>query len=279
MNPALRKTAWPVTAGRMLVVGVLAALIPASAAAATPVLDTSESQVQIAADGTATVELTYQVLADPEGTEVAEVSLSSLDFGAAEVQDLQISDPQGGALDHDSTTVSAKTTTVVALAEPLQPGENQELQVSYTVSGAGEVDGETLTTNVPVLAMDHPAASAAPATFSAQVQLPAGHSLIEGFPSDTADVTETDGATVLHYQTPAVPSLLRAVSTEGQPTWWTTETQVQAILGLTIVVGLAMIYISFIRPQRRAAQAAAQSTSNTEPADEPVSAKNENRGL
>jgi len=279
VSPSPRKASWRPAATRALVVGALAVLLPASAAAATPVLDTSESQVQIDADGTATVELTYQLLADPEGTEVGEVSLSALDFGATEVQDLQITDPQGGAMDHESTTAGAKTTTVVTLADPLQPGQTQELQVSYAVAGAGELADETLTTNVPVLVLDHPAASAAPATFSAQVQLPAGHSLIEGFPSDAVDVTETDGATVLHYQTPAVPSLLRAVSTEGQPTWWTTETQMQTILGLTIVVGLAMIYVSFIRPQRRAAQAAAQAKSSTEPADAPVSAENQNRGL
>ncbi len=59
---------------------------------------------------------------------------------------------------------------------------------------------------------------------------------------------------------PAITSVLRVVSTSGQPPFWTTETQMEVALGLTIVVGIGLLYVSFVRPQRKAAQARATTT-------------------
>lgn len=241
----------------------LAVALPVSASADAQ-LDTAQSRVVLDTNGSAQVEIDYRITGAAEEEAATTVSFSSLDFNGAVVEDLDVTTADGIPLEHQSDLVNGKTTTVVTLPEALEPGQEQDVVLAYAVSGAGAAGGEELTTNVPVLAMDNPAPTSAPGTFTATVELPAGHSRVEGFPADTSDVTESGGATVLHYSLPAVPSLLRTVSTAGEPTWWTTETVMETILGLSIIGGVIALYFAFVRPRRATAAA---------------TANNENRGL
>lgn len=238
-----------------ILVATLLALAAPVAACADPVLETAEAEVQVDADGTATVRLTYHLIADAEGQPVDSLSFSYLDFGGEQPQDLQVTGPEGSELTHESQTTKAETNTTVALAEPLAPGQQGTFELSYAVPAIGVPDGEELSSNIPMVTLDQPAATAAPETFTATLQLPAEHTLVEGFPANPAVDTAADGSEVLHYQVPAMTSVLRVVSTAGQPTFWTTETQMEAVLVLTIVVGIGLLYVSFVRPQRKAARA------------------------
>ncbi|WP_256839825.1 hypothetical protein [Ornithinimicrobium faecis] len=239
----------------VLVATLVAFATPIAAASADPVLETADAEVELAADGTATVQLTYHILADADGEPVDSLSFSYLDFGGAQPQNLLVTGPDGTELPHESQTTKAETNTTVTLAEPLAPGQPGTFEVSYAVPAADAPEGNELSSNIPMVTLDQPAATAAPETFTATLQLPAEHTLVEGFPANPAVDTTTDGSEVLHYQVPALTSVLRVVSTSGQPTFWTTETQMEAALVLTIVVGIGLLYVSFVRPQRKAAQA------------------------
>lgn len=252
-TPALGRPARRAAAVLIATLLVLATSI--STASADPVLETAEAAVQLDADGTASVRLTYHVSADAEGQSVDSLSFSYLDFGGGLPQDLRVTGPGGAELVHESETTKLKTNTTVSLNEPLSPGQKGIFEVSYAVPAAGVVDGEELTSNIPMLTLHQPAASAAPETFTATLRLPEGHTLVEGFPANPDIDTAADGTQVLHYQVPAVTSLLQAVSTAGDPPFWTTQAQMVAALLLTIIVGIGLLYVSFVRPQRNAANA------------------------
>lgn len=236
-------------------VGMLAVVGSASSAAADPVLDTADVQVQVSADGSATVEMTYSIAGGqiaPTGADA--LTFSALDFGDTELQDLQITTVQGSTLEPEMETNGSKTSVTTALPERLEAGETAEFVVRYAVPGAGIPDGETMTANVPMLTLDDAALTAAPGTFTATVELPSGYSYVEGFPSNTSDITESAaGSTILHYEVPAAPALLRSVSTQGDPPLLTTERLMELILLLTIILGVVALYFSFVRPHRRAA--------------------------
>ncbi|MCE0485465.1 hypothetical protein [Ornithinimicrobium sediminis] len=255
---------------------ILAVALPL-AASADATLDTAQTQVVLDASGSAQVEINYRITGSADGETAQTVSFSSLNFDGAVVDDLRVT-AAGTPLQFESELVNAKTTTVVTLPEALEPGQDQDLVLAYVVPSAGSIDGEELTTNVPILAMDNPAASSAPGTFTATVEMPAGHSRVEGFPSNTSDVTEAGEATVLHYSLPAVPAVLRTVSTEGEPSWWTTEALMETLLGLSIIAGIVALYFGFVRPHRRNATGTDQHSPQADTSRGSIHA-DKNRGL
>lgn len=244
-------------------------------------LDTAQADIEIAADGSSRVQLDYRVTGTEDGQASDAVSFSALSFNGATVEDVQVTTAAGAVLDHQAETTNGKTTILVTLPDSLPAGEDEELVFTYSVPDAGVLDGEELTTHVPIVAADVPASGADPGTFTATVELPAGHTLVEGFPAKVDDVAEAGGLTVLRYSVPAVPALIRVVTTTGEPTWLgTTEAQVELILLLVLVGGLVAIYYSFLRPLR-AAQANASTNGGAGDAGTPaqVPTYDESRGL
>lgn len=229
----------------------ITALTGPTAAAGTE-LDTAQAQITIGADGTSTVQINYHINGAQEGEPSDTIGFSALPFQGAAIEDLQVTTGDGAALDHRTDSANGKTAIEVVLPEPLPAGQQTDLTITYTVPNAGALDGDQLTTNVPIVAPNDPAPDADPDNFTATVQLPDGHTHIEGFPATADEATDSGGVTTLHYSLPAVPALVRAVTTTGETSWLsTTESQMELILLLAIIAGLIAIYFSFIRPMRQ----------------------------
>lgn len=268
-------------AGTFAAVCMIAVVGTASSASADPVLDTADVQVQVGVDGSATVEMDYSITGgqvEPTGADT--LTFSALDFGNTELQDLQITTAQGSALEPQLETLGSKTSVTTALAEPLDAGETADFVVRYVVPGAGIPDGEAMTAQVPMLTLDNPATTAAPGTFTATVELPSGYAYVEGFPSNTSDITESaSGSTMLHYSVPAAPALLRSVSTQGNPPLLTTELLMELILLLVIILGIIALYYSFVRPHRRSDADTIPPAPAIDRDRGPVHSENRSRGL
>ncbi|WP_026874516.1 hypothetical protein [Jiangella gansuensis] len=248
-------------ARRAVMVSVLAVLAPiagASAAAADPTLVDVDATVEVDDQGTAQVQLDYVVAGGAAGEEPATtLSFSVLDFsgtGRAPVDDIEITTADGARLEVTTETVELKTTVTATLAEPLTPGTETELTVRYSAPEAGDVTGDRMTTDVPMLTFDLPAASTAPGVFSASVRLAPDHRYVEGFPANPRDVAVSGNRTEVSYDVPAMPALLRSVSTTGDAPLLTLSRSVNLVLVLTLLAGGAALYVSITRGRARAAE-------------------------
>ena len=235
----------------------VALAVPAAAAG----LEQADAVVDVDDQGTAHVEIGYVVTGGADGDEPAEtVSFSALAFddaGAVPIEDVVVATGDGQELDTSVETVKLKTTVTATLAEPLSPGDESELTVSYAAPDVGVVDGARMTSEVPVLALDLPAASTSPGIFTASVQLAPGYDYVEGFPANPESVATSGDRVEVSYDTPAVPALLRSVGTTGDAPFFTLERSVNLALALTLVAGGAVLYVSFTRGRKRAAEVAA----------------------
>jgi hypothetical protein len=116
------------------------------------------------------------------------------------------------------------------------------------------VDGDRMTTDVPVLAFDLPAATTAPGVFTATVRLAPGYDYVEGFPANPETVSTSGGRAEIAYDVPAVPSLLRSVGTTGDTPLLTLGGWVNLALFLILLAGGAALALSFTRGRARAAE-------------------------
>lgn len=255
--------------------GVVAALVTTSAlvtavpAVSAPALDQAEAVVDLDEEGTAQVEIDYVVTGGAEGEEPTEtVSFSALAFhdtGGVPVEDVTVTTSDGQELDTSIETVELKTTATATLAEPLPPGGQTALTVSYTATDVGVIDGERMTADVPVLALDLPAATTSSGIFTASMLLAPGYDHIEGFPANPESVGTSGDRDEVVYDTPAVPSLLRSVSTTGDTPLFTLERTVDLILLVTLLAGGVALYFSFTRGRRRAAEVEAATSAPAGP--------------
>ncbi|MBB5787031.1 hypothetical protein [Jiangella mangrovi] len=247
-------------ARRAATAGAAAAVLPlvvAAAAAAAPALGEATATVDVDEQGTARVELTYVIDGGAGGTEPATtLSFSALDFGgtgAVPVEDVEVTSGGGDRLDTSVETADLKTTVTVTLDEPLEPGAQAELTIGYVVPTAGVVDGDRMTTEVPVLAFDLPAATTEPGVFTATVRLAPGYDYVEGFPANPERVSASGGRAEITYDAPAVPSLVRSVGTTGNAPLLTLGGWVNLALFLTLLAGGTALALSFTRGRARAA--------------------------
>jgi hypothetical protein len=248
------------TARVVTTLAITAALATAGAgtAGAAPVLKTVDATVSIDDGGTAQVELAYTVSGGADAATASDVlTFSALDFSEAQVDNLEVLDSDGRPLPVDIQTTGRTTTATVSLPETLAAGQTDEYSVVYEVPRAAEREGDLLTTTVPVLALQNPAAASSPGVFRAALELPPGYSFVEGFPANTSDVsTSRDGSTVLHFDVPAAPAVLQTVATSGSTPLFTITRVMEFGLLLALVLGALALYIFFVRPQRRPARAA-----------------------
>lgn len=241
-----------------LALALAAPVVAAAPAAAAPALVTAEADVAVDEQGTAQAEIHYVVDGGAEGEAPAEtLSFSALEFQDAAVEDIEVSTADGQELDVAVETVELETIATVTLDEPLAPGSQAELDVTYSVPGAGVADGDRMTVRAPVLALDLPAATTRAGVFTASLTLPSGHSYVEGFPANPERVTEDADGTQIHYDVPTMTSLLRTVSTTGDAPFFTLEQTVNLVLAVTLLAGGVALYFSFTRGRRRAAEVAA----------------------
>ncbi|SEF15353.1 hypothetical protein [Jiangella alba] len=259
-------------ARRALTAGVAAAVLPlaaSGAAAAAPALGEVTATVEVDEQGAAQVELTYVVDGGDGPDDTTSLSFSALDFGgdgAGPVDDLEVTSADGEQLDTSVETADLKTTVTVTLDEPLAAGAETTLTLRYTALDAGVVDGDRMTTEVPVLVFDLPAATTAPGVFAATVRLAPGYDYVEGFPANPERVSASEGRTEIAYELPAAPSLLRSVATTGDAPLLTLGGWVNLALFLTLLAGGAALALSFTRGRARAAEERDDATPATEPA-------------
>lgn len=241
-----------VTAGAAL---VLLPLVVPGVAAAEPALGEATATVEVDEQGAAQIELTYVIDGGDGPDDATTVSFSALDFGgeggAGPVDDLEVTSAGGDRLDTSVETAGLKTTVTVTLDEPLAAGAETTLTIRYVASGAGVADGDRMTTEVPVLAFDLPAATTASGIFTATVRLAPGYDYVEGFPANPESVSESGGRTEVSYDVPAVPSLLRSVATSGDVPLLTLGGWVNLALGLTLLAGGAALALPFLRRRGR----------------------------
>ncbi|WP_053206505.1 hypothetical protein [Jiangella muralis] len=259
-------------ARRALTAGVAAVVLPLVAsgvAAGAPALGEATATVEVDEQGAAQVELTY-VVAGGDGPEATEsLSFSALDFGGAgadPIDELEVTSAGGEQLDTSVEAAGLKTTVTVTLDEPLVAGAETTLTLAYTAPDAGVVDGDRMTTDVPVLVFDLPAATTEPGVFTATVRLAPGYDYVEGFPANPERVSASGGRTELSYDLPAAPSLLRSVGTTGDAPLLTLGGWVNLALFLTLLAGGAALALSFLRGRARAAEEQDAATPATEPA-------------
>lgn len=248
-------------AGAVATLVLTSSVALAAPTAAAAGLEQADADVNVDEQGTAQVEIDYVVSGGAAGDEPAEtVSFSALAFdedGGVPIEDVVVTNGDGQELGTSVETVKLKTTVTATLDEPLPPGGEANLTVSYTAPDVGAVDGARMTAEVPVLALDLPAATTSPGIFTASVQLAPGYDYVEGFPANPESVATSGDRVQVRYDTPAVPALLRSVSTTGDAPFFTLERSVNLALGLTLVAGTAALYVSFTRGRRRAAEVAA----------------------
>jgi hypothetical protein len=240
---------------------VVSPLFGAGLAAAAPALVDVDAAVDVSDEGTAQVELDYLIAGGADGEDPAStLSFSALAFdgsGDVPIENVEVTTADGDRLDTSVETVDLKTTVTVTLSEPLASGGEQELTVRYDAPGAGSVDGDTMTADVPVLAFDLPAATTAPGIFTASVLLAPGYDYVEGFPANPESVGSSGDRAEVAYDVPAMPSLLRSVATTGDGPFLTLGGTVNAVLFVVLLVGGVGLYLSFTRGQKRAAEVAA----------------------
>lgn len=251
--------AWSAVAVAAVV--TVSALATAAPAASAPALDEAAAVVDVDEEGTAQVEIDYVVAGGAEDEEPAEtVAFSALAFddaGSVPVEDVVVTTSDGQEVDTSVETVELKTTVTATLDEPLPPGGETNLTVSYTATDVGIVDGDRMTAEVPVLALDLPATSTSPGIFTASVLLAPGYDYVEGFPANPESVGTSGERAEVAYDTPAVPSLLRSVGTTGDAPFFTLQRGVNLALLVTLVAGGVALYFSFTRGRKRAAEIAA----------------------
>lgn len=223
---------------------------------ADPTVENGTAQVDVDQEGNAQVDASYLIAASPDAP-AETLSLSGLAFGSASIEDVDISTADGQRLEPAIETVDLKTTATVDLPALLEPGSELELRVKYTVSGAAEFDGDRIEVHTPVLTPDVLTSSTTPGLFTAAVSLPPGYEYIEGFPANPERVDSTgDGATV-HYEVPSATALLRVVGTSGSGPLLTLEGGVNLMLVIVLLLGSGVLYLSFTRGRKRAAELAA----------------------
>lgn len=238
----------------VVIVSLLSAAGPAGAV---PALVEATAVVDIDEEGTAEVELGYVITGGADEPAAETLSFSALRFDGVAVEEVEVATADGQELDVSVDSAELKTTATVTLAEPLPPGDDIELTVRYSAPGAGTVDGDQMTTDVPVLAFDLPAGSTAPGIFTASVLLAPNYQYVEGFPANPETVGETSGRAEVVYDVPAMTSLLRTVATSGDAPLFTLTRTVDLLLLVTLLAGAVALYFSFTRGRRRAAEVAA----------------------
>lgn len=226
-----------------------ATTLAATSAMADPALETETVEVEVDDQGTAHVEAGFVVSG---GTET--LTFAGLSFGSTTIDDVVVSTGDGQSLDTTVETVELKTTATVTLPAAPEQGADIELRLSYTVPGAGTADGDKLTVETPVMTPAIPASTTASGLFTASVVLPPGYRYVEGFPANPDQVDSGGDRTSIHYDVPSPTALLRVVSTSGDAPLLTLERGVTLALVVALLLGGGVLYLSFTRGRRRAAE-------------------------
>jgi hypothetical protein len=129
-----------------------------------------------AADGRGTVRVEYRVHGAGQGSTLG---ATVLDFGRARIVDLRTADGQPLGL---GTGPGVSRAGRLPVGSPDADGVVR-IVVEYDVPGAVVARGPALRGHVPVLTVDRPAGEPGPDVFAAELRVPPGWSITEGFPS------------------------------------------------------------------------------------------------
>jgi hypothetical protein len=203
-----------VTLGRLLTRGACAAAVAAFASArgvpAQVSVHAASFRADLTAPGEATVRLSYELRGVGEG---ATVPLSVLDFGAAAAFDVRV-DASGEPVTLARAQGAARAAEVAVDGGPRDEGW---LALTYRVSLPNTAVGSVLV-HLPVVTVDLPPREARAGLFEAEVLVPDGWVVSEGFPTglSLAGVPGLGAPGSLAVELQVVPSVVSLrVRTDG----------------------------------------------------------------
>lgn len=182
-----------------------------------------------AASGTGTVQVEYRVAAAEPGSTVG---ATVLDFGSARVSNLHTGDGQPSSL-----TAGAGVSRNARLSVGLPDAEGvARIVAQYEVIAAVSVESRRLRVHVPVLTVDRPPGEPGPGVFVAELRVPPGWSVAEGFPSG---LSATDEPGVYRVGLSVVPSV---VSFRGRSdgAWRPGLSRVLEVLAGAVLLGFSL---------------------------------------
>lgn len=188
-------------------------------------------------DGAARVRMEVTVAGAAPGTSVR---ATALEFAGARVRDVRLRH-EGGPLPLERPRPLADRVRLPVT--PTREGEGGEVVAAYTVPRAVTDDGARARVHIPVLAVDLPPEAASPGLFHAELRLPPGWRVAEGFPTglrptDTPDVWAVELAVV-----PAVLSL--RARTDGR--WRPGLPALLDVAAVLVVVAFSVVGLRHLR--------------------------------
>ncbi|HHV79428.1 MAG TPA: hypothetical protein GXX40_07470 [Firmicutes bacterium] len=232
-------------------------LAPAQEVWAAPGLVDVESDIDIAGE-TATVRMDYRVMIDKP--DVKAVPLTSLHMGGATLSDIRAHDPNGNPLEVSVKDAGLATDVTVAVPQGFKAGDKLDFVIEYRVNGAAQLtkQGE-VPVHVPLLTLKWGPLNPVPGVFKGTVRLPNGWHYVEGFPSEPTKVDLANGRTTVTYSMQVMPSMIRAIITQGVSPFFNLERSLDAIaIASLIVIAYVAYYLIVKLPLKQAASQASK---------------------
>ncbi len=221
---------------------------------AAPGLANVQADIDITGED-AVVRMDYSVLVDKG--DIKAVPLTTLRIAGATIADVHARSAGGADLQVTVKEAGLNVTADVAVPRDFKAGEKLAFVLEYRVKGAVKPSGQQSSAiHVPLLAARWGPVAAVPGTFRATAKMPQGYKWVEGFPTEPSSVTSSDGRAAVTYSMQVMPSMVRAIVTQGPVPFFNTERALDSFAIASLLVVAYLTYYLIIKlPARQQGRA------------------------